>query len=301
MTASFRMLRAVAFAWWFLPWAAVAHPIGQRIVHDDRDGSVTARVLAAFDVHADAAQRWYSDALAGMQVGTRRFSAFSRPWETATFASFTYTFNMREMRHVRVYHARSGHNEPLLGVPGIQARHPYRSYFDASRPESIAWDEPVPDGSDVTNTPVEGDRKADARQRDAELKVARLIEADIRAGRIAAGGELQVYASQAPCDSCRRALQALSDRYDVRIHVSWLGHGSPAYLRFQRMRHQRLSGIQHVVNGGYRPSLEADAVAPGHLEFVSVEPEHGCRQEEHCAYELERMPTQVEAPAPLMR
>jgi len=301
MNTSLGIVRAAAFGWLFLSWASIAHPIAQRVVHEDRDGSVTARVLASFEVHADAAQRWYGDALAGTQVSTRRFSVFSRQLETATFVSFTYTFNMREMRHVRVYHARSGHNEPLIGVPGVQARNPYRSYFNANRPESIAWDEPAPDGSDVTNTPVEGDRKTDDRQRDAELKVARLIEADIQAGRIAPGGELDVYSSQAPCDSCRRALQALSDRYDVRIHVSWLGHGSPAYLRFQRMRHQRLSGIQHVVNGGHRPSLEADALQADNVEFVSVEPDEECRREEHCTYELERLPTQVEAPRPIMR
>lgn len=301
MMAAFRTCRVATFGLLLLPWAILAHPIGERIIQEDRDGSVTARVLASFDVHADAAQRWYGDALAGTQVSTRRFTAFSRQLETATFVSFTYTFDMRETRHVRVYHARSGHNEPLVGIPGLQARQPYRQYFDATRPESIAWDEPPPDGSDVTSTPVGGDRKTDARQRDAELKVARLIEADIRAGRIARGGELNVYSSQAPCDSCRRALQALSDRYDMRIHVSWLGHGSPAYLRFQRLRHQRLSGIQHVVNGGHRPSLEADAGQHDHVEFVSAEPDDGCRRQEDCAYELERMPTQVEPPPPIMR
>lgn len=299
MKGAFRTLRMAAIGLLMVPWGATAHHIGQRVVEEDRDGSVTARVLASFEAHAAAAQRWYGDALAGTQVSTRRFAAFSRQLETATFVSFTYTFNMRETRHVRVYHARSGHNEPLLGVPGVQARNPYRSYFNATMPESIAWDEDPPSGSNVTSTSVDGDRKSDARQRDAELKVARLIEEDIRAGRIATGGELNVYSSQAPCDSCRRALQALSDRYDIRIHVSWLGRGSQAYLRFQRIRHQRLSGIQHVVNGGHRSSLEADGLAQGDIDVVSITPDDECQRQETCTYELERTPSQAEAP-PIM-
>jgi hypothetical protein len=241
--------------------AAVAAPIVKRLIHDDPRHSVGARVLASFVAHAEPARSWYVDVLDGRRPDIAQFAGFSRPWQTATFVSFTYEYAVDGVTHRRVYHARSGHNEPQTGLPGATATRPYANYFLDST-DVIAWAAPPPRGSEVTSSPVRGDTYEDARKRDAELKVARRIERDIRDGLVAAGGRLNGYSSQVPCPSCEAALQALSDRQGIAVHVSYLGHGSPAYARFDRQRHQYLTSIEVAVHGGQLNLLNQAADSP---------------------------------------
>ncbi|WP_291776122.1 deaminase domain-containing protein [Luteibacter sp.] len=228
---------------------AGAHPVLKRKIHDDPRGTVTARVLAAFTPHARAAGLWYLAALEGRRVDTQEFTAFSQQFESATFVSATYQYEIDGTSYRRVYHARSGWNEPRLGIPGLRAVRDYSAYFEAST-DVIAWDRTPPRHSTVTARPLDDGRAANARDRDAELKIARQIERDIRNGRVRAGGYLAVYSSQEPCASCEPALQALSDARGIRVHVAFLGRQSPAYRTFDRLRHQHMTTIEVSVNGG---------------------------------------------------
>jgi hypothetical protein len=259
MTA-YRFLRALAAGAGLalLCGATCAAPIVQRLIHDDPRHSVGARVLASFAAHLAPARDWYVDVLDGRRPDDVQFRGFARQLETATFVSFTYEYVVNGEAHRRVYHARSGHNELQTGLVGERARRPYASYFPRGA-DVIAWAVAPPRGSSVTSSPVRGDAFEDARKRDAELKVARRIERDIREGLIVGGGRLNGYSSQLPCPSCAAALQELADRHDIRVHVSYLGHGSPAYTRFDRQRHQYLTSIDVAVHGGQLNRLNASA------------------------------------------
>lgn len=252
---------AIGIALRLMVGTATADPVVKRVIHDDPRHSVGARILASFAAHAVPAQAWYVDVLDGRRPDAAQFARFSRQWQTATFVSFTYEYVVNGERHQRVYHARSGRNEPDTGFDGERPHRSYASYFTRGTPV-VAWADAPPRGSHVTASPVQGDRYEDARKRDAELKVARRIERDIREGRVAAGGRLNGYASQVPCASCEAALQALSDRHGIRVHVAYLGHGSPAYMRFDRQRHQHLTSIEVAVHGGQLNLLDRTAATP---------------------------------------
>lgn len=269
MTAC-RFFRCVAIgtALWLPIGAVAAAPVVKRVIHDDPRNSVGARLLASFAAHVVPAQAWYVDALDGRRPDAAQFARFSRQWQTATFVSFTYEFEVNGERHQRVYHARSGRNELDTGLDGERPRRAYASYFTRGAPV-VAWADAPPRGSQVTASPVQGDRYDDARKRDAELKVARWIERDIREGRVAAGGHLNGYTSQAPCPSCEAALQALSDQHGIRVHVAYLGHGSPAYTRFDRQRHQHLTSIEVAVHGGQLNLLGQAAGTPAQEASVA--------------------------------
>ncbi|GAA0915041.1 hypothetical protein GCM10009552_32500 [Rothia nasimurium] len=229
---------------------ASSHPVLKRKIEEDPRGTIIARVLASFTQHAGPAGLWYAAALEGRHVNTAEFSGFSRQFETATFASFTYQYQLDGVNYRRVYHARSGRNDPALGLGDITPVRRYRSFFDSRGPDVIAWDRPAATGSRVTPRPVAGKKHAEAAKRDAELKIARAIERDILNGRVPAGGYLAGFVSQEPCPSCEAALQALSDSQNIRVHVAYLDHGSPAYTIFHRQRLQHLNTIHVSVNGG---------------------------------------------------
>ncbi|UPG94937.1 hypothetical protein [Luteibacter aegosomatissinici] len=253
------LARGVLAAFLALPQLASAQAFIQREIRDDPRGSVIARLLSAFNAHAEPMSRWYIDALGGRHVNTGEYASFSRQMETATFVSATYAYTVGgETRH-RIYHARSGRNEPDTGLPGVQALRSYRDYVDATQPGVVAWDQMPPPSSHVTHSPLDDGRHADARRRDAELKIARRIEADIRAGVVAMGGWLNVYASQVPCGSCEQALLELSRQADISVHIAYLGRGSAAYRRFQRQREAFMTTIQVAANGGQRNTLHIES------------------------------------------
>jgi hypothetical protein len=234
--------------------AADARPVSKFVVEaGDTDGTVHARVWASFLAHAYPAARWYRHALRGAHVNTDEFSSFRRRLETATFVSFTYYYQRDGVEHQRVYHAMSGRSdfnrEAFLPGRGTDSL-PYGAFMTYTPEEAIAWDDDALFGSDVTHSPVDRDRHADARRRDAELKIARKIELDIATDTVTPGGTLYGFSSQVPCPSCDAALEALSDNLGIDVSVTYLGPGSPSYMRFQRLRHQYVNGVHVAVNGG---------------------------------------------------
>lgn len=240
---------------------AFAAPIGKTPITTDPNDRVLARILASFNVHATAAGRWYKDALRGRRVDTAGFSAFSSPLETATFVSFTYEYRQNGRLMRRVYHARSGGNNPWARVRGLTGQRPYSTYFPPQVPYVVTWDRSPRPPTTVTVSPVQGDRAPNARQRDAELKIARQVERDILNGTIPNGGRLNGYSSQIPCASCEAALQALSDTRGITVHVAYLQHGSSAYRRFHNLRQQHTGSIHVAVNSGHLNLLNQEGVA----------------------------------------
>lgn len=242
-----------------VPHLAFAQAFILREIREDPRGSVVARILASFNAHADPIARWYTDALQGRRVNTREFASFARQVETATFVSATYTYTVNGEARTQVYHARSGANEPATGLPDVRPLRPYGSYFSHALTSVVAWHRSPPEGSGVTHSPNDDGRHPDARRHDAELKIARHVEADISAGGVAAGGWLNMYSSQIPCGSCERALRELSRTHDIRVHVAYLGQRTPAYRTFQRQREQFTSSIQVAANAGQLNTLSLEA------------------------------------------
>lgn len=59
---------------------------------------------------------------------------------------------------------------------------------------------------------------------DAELKIGRTIERDIRLGKVRPDGTLRLWVSQEPCSSCRAALDELNARVLTKdVHVRYVG------------------------------------------------------------------------------
>jgi hypothetical protein len=260
----FRLFVCVALAC-YGGQAATAPITMHRISGDGLDDhAVIARVIASFDVHGAAARAWYVDAL-GHHTGvdTAAFHLFSQPMQTATFVSFTYNYTMGGEPRSRVYHARSGHNNPWINVPSLTGWRPYSTYLEPRESDVVAEDRTIPIGTTVTHSPVADGRHPDARRRDAELKVARRIEREIREGLISAGGELYGFSSQEPCESCEAALEALSDSRGISVNVSYLAYRSEAYLSFDRMRRQYMTSIHVAANGGQLNLLNQEAHASG--------------------------------------
>jgi len=261
-------LPSVAFAAiaTFACMEVVARPVSKFVVDaSDTNGTVNARVWASFMAHAYPAARWYRHALQGARVNTDEFAGFRRRLETATFVSFTYYYQRDGVEHQRVYHAMSGRSdfdrETYIRRPGVETL-PYGAFMTYTPEEVVAWDDEALFGSDVTHSPVPGDRYPDARRRDAELKIARKIELDIATDTVTPGGALYGFSSQLPCPSCDAALEALSDNQGIDVSVTYLGPDSPAYTRFRRQREQYVNGVHVAVNGGQMNLLRQE-LGPG--------------------------------------
>lgn len=271
MTVIDRSRNLLAAALFFtLVLAGQAAPIAKREIREDRHGSVIARLYASFEVQSTAARRWYLDALRGRRVNTRQFRVFAVPLETATFASFTYTYTSGTERRTRVYHSRSGRNNLWQFERDLRTRARVEDYYPPTITATIALDQPPGAISAVTVSPVPGDPFPDQRKRDAELKVAQQLVRDIQQGLVDRGGTLQGFTSQEPCASCEAALTALSDAWNIPVQVTYLGRNSQAYGQFQNMRQQFVSSVHVAANGGQVNLLNEEAGPSGNAPVSHV-------------------------------
>jgi hypothetical protein len=200
-------------------------------VMEDR-GGVTARLLASFDVHATAARRWYANLLAGARPGDDQFTLFAGPLLSDHFVSFTYEYLSEGKTAQRVYHARSGKTNPWRNVRGPGRVDTYAAYFPRDIVDVVAWD-----------------RLNGHAGLDAEGKVARQVERDIRNGLVTRGGTLRGFASQAPCASCSKSLETLASKRGVAVDVTVLDPSGPVYRRFINLRRQYMASMRAALDG----------------------------------------------------
>lgn len=232
-------------------------------VYEDPERLVISHVEASFAHFAEAASGFFLDAYANRRVTQEQFDQFSRRFLTGTFIEAQYIYTVSGVTRVRTYHASSGDvgQNPL--TPGGVPRNPFFTYFDEGAPEIVARWGPVED-STVTHRPLDDGRHPDARRQDAEIKAAQSLEHDIVDGIVPRGGRLVIHSSQVPCDSCDPALEALSDRYGIRVDVHVLSARSPAYRWFDRQRRNYMSTVLRIAVGRtpVRPTTYAGTTTP---------------------------------------
>ncbi|WP_043696229.1 hypothetical protein [Luteibacter sp. 9133] len=212
--------------------SGAAEVIKEPLKDDFLRSGVMARLLASFDAHADAARKWYVDAFHGRPVARETFDRFGQSLETDRIVSFTYEYNRDGNAMTHVYHGRSGANNPWRALPSSRRAAPYASYFSRVSADTVVWNrERLPAG------------------RDAERKIARQIERDIRDGLVSSGGTLRGFSSAAPCGACESALRMLSDRWGISVRVTHYVEGGSAHRRFQNFRKQYIESIYAALNG----------------------------------------------------
>jgi hypothetical protein len=236
-----------------MPWLASAGVIGI----DKAEGSnVVALLSAEGRMHVDAMQAMLlSERPALVEKGTRRFfKNISGRMHGATLARIDYSYEMNGSTHVRSYHARSGRSMALIA--DLANAKPRQDGSSAT--ESVDTDAPSVDSGvidDATRdageaifyppdtpadvrvaalpddaSPIEsvdiGDDKSHAT--DAEIKIARRIDADIQQGVVPGHGKLTGYVSKTVCESCTNALNELAMRHDIDGMVYHLIEPDPA-------------------------------------------------------------------------
>lgn len=212
--------------------SAMAADVVKARIDSDPGRSVLGRLLSSFDMHAAAARRWYVHALDGRRVEASEFGLFSHALQTDRMVSFTYDYVRNGQRRSRVYQGRSGKNHPWLLVKASRGTGTYASYFSRLETDTVVWD-----------------REWLPRGHDAERKVARQIERDIRNGVVEGGGRLYGFASSEMCAACEASLKALSDKRGIHVHVAYFAQGGAHWRRFDRLRRQYIASIFAAVNG----------------------------------------------------
>lgn len=219
------------------------HP---ELTEADTDSWVEPAINASYRLHAVAASRWLlAIAGSGDALTEREFKDFSRPFLSGTFLSARYVWIDARTgeQHSRIYHASSVRENPWL--PGrIHPASPYTAYFAEDAGATRATLRSA-EGSRVTHTDV-GDRHPDARQGDAEVRLLRTLEADLRSGAVGERGRLSVFVSTKVCDSCEIALQRFASDEDVDIQVHPLSRDPESSIRkaFRRRRKDMMDNLE---------------------------------------------------------
>lgn len=212
----------------------------------------------------DAEGRLYVDAMQAMLLrerpamvksGTRRFfKNISGRMHGATLARIDYSYEMNGSTHVRSYHARSGRSMAVIAdlasakssqggssatesgdtdAPSVDSGVTDDAARDAGEAVFYPDDTPtnvrvaaLPDDASPIESVDIGDGKSHAT--DAEIKIARRIDADIQQGMVPGHGKLTGYVSKTVCESCRSALDDLAMRHDIDGTVYHLIEPGPA-------------------------------------------------------------------------
>ncbi|UPG90657.1 hypothetical protein L2Y96_02470 [Luteibacter aegosomaticola] len=220
------------------------HP---ELEESDGNDMVETWVDASYRYHALAVSRWLH-AAEGAETMTRAdFDRFARPYLTGTFLTARYTWvdERTGAAHSRMYHAASGPEQPW--VPGTVSPpgSAFVSYFESSQGlvhATLGSDE----GSSVIHTSLPGERNPDTHRADAEIRMLRSLERDMRDATAGRRGRLDIYVSTKVCDSCEIAIQRFAADRDVDIHIRALSRDPESDIRraFKRRRKELIDNLQ---------------------------------------------------------
>ncbi|QDE38102.1 hypothetical protein FIV34_02260 [Luteibacter pinisoli] len=190
----------------------------------------------------------FKDAPVAIRNSSKFMTAVRRKVFSSTVSTFDYTPNSGGAAPLRI-HARSG--KSLDATLGDIVRHQTRDKSGGSTSEAgarVSDNEVAADAEDARFYPTTSDIRATNLQKkdiwvvepspeagpanvskiihgtDAELKTLRQLEHEFERNPALkqAGGKLVGYVSQEVCHSCRAALDAFSEKYNVDITVHYL-------------------------------------------------------------------------------
>lgn len=255
MTPTLRRPRVLLSALFLaaMPWMACAGVID---IEKGEGPFVVDLLDAEGRLHVDAMQAMLlRDRPTMVKQGTRRFfKNISGRIHGATLARIDYSYEKNGSTHVRSYHARSGRSMAVIadlayaksnqgGSSATESGDTDTPSVDSGVADDVARDAgeaifyPADTPTNVrvaalpdTASPIEsvdiGDGKSHAT--DAEIKIARRIDADIQQGVVPRNGKLTGYVSKTVCESCRNALGELAMRHDIDGTVYHLIEPGPA-------------------------------------------------------------------------
>lgn len=255
MTSMMRRPRAFlsALALAAMPWLASAGIIE---IEKAQGTTVVALLQGEGQMHVDAMEAMLLRNYPTMyKPGTRQFFKYiGGRMHGATLAHIDYSYEMNGSTHVRSYYARSGRSMGMIADLAYakwrrgEASATESGDTDASSADSGVIDDVTRDAGEAIfyspDTPAKvrvaalpddastiesvniGDDKSHAT--DAEIKIARRIDADIQTGVVPGQGKLTGYVSKTVCESCRNALNELAMRHDINGTVYQLIEPGPA-------------------------------------------------------------------------
>lgn len=246
--------RVVKFAagglWILLACNAIA---GHVTIHDEvvEEDDIDLTVVAtntAYRYHAVAASKWLLDTLdsstnqAKDRIKDHEFKRFKNGFVSGTFVSARYTWtNDRIGRDgAMIYHAASGQPRPWL-PDRMTPVADYERYFPSNH---LATHAVIGDAaaSGVSHTDIGGTPHGN----DAEIKLLRTLEQDLRNQAVGTGGRLHIYVSTKVCDSCEIALQRFAAEHDIDIDVHPLSRDplSPVRRAVRQRRRQAMDDLE---------------------------------------------------------
>jgi hypothetical protein len=219
------------------------HP---ELTQSDDAGWIEPAINASYRQHAVAASQWLlATTTAEDGLSTSEFRSFAQPFLSGTFLSARYVWvdPVTGEQRSRIYHASSIRERPWL-PQRIQPAQPYTTYFEADGAVTRATLHSA-EGSRVIHTDV-GGTNPDARQADAEVRLLRTLEADLRGDQVGRWGRLSIFVSTKVCDSCEIALQRFAVDENIDIHVHPLSRDPESAIRkaFRKRRKDMMDNLQ---------------------------------------------------------
>lgn len=226
---------------------------GHVTIHDEltEDDDIDLAVVAtnvAYRYHALAASKWLLDTLDSSDnkgkeaLKNHEFKRFKNGFVSGTFVSARYTWTNNRIGRdgAMIYHAASGHPQPWL-PDRMTPVADYDRYFPSGHlaVRAVIGDAGV---SEVTHTDIGGTPHGN----DAEIKLLRTLERDLRSRHVGSGGRLHIYVSTKVCDSCEIALQRFAADHDIDIDIHPLSRDplSPVRRAVRQRRRQVMEDLE---------------------------------------------------------
>jgi hypothetical protein len=272
-----------------LPWQASA---GEVIVHDElteseRDNMVEAWVDASYRYHALAASDWLLERSGVETMTGRDFDRFARPFLTGTFLTARYLWIDPRTGHQRsrYYFSASGPETPWLPDSVSSQGKAFEAYFEANAAVTRGTLGSA-EGSIVIHTSLPGERNPDAHRADAEIRMLRSLERDMRSSVAGPRGRLDIYVSTKVCDSCEVALQQFATAMNIDIDIRPLSRNPESAVRkaFKLRRKEFMDSLQcdlalrsPAPSGGSSSSSSSSSPTPFDDSLRSTAFAAGCR------------------------
>lgn len=222
------------------PWNTSAGTI----TIDMAEGNAVSQLAAEGRSHVDAMRSMLATDYPGMAATANRntISYIRREIVGATVARIEYTYEKDGKIYRVVYHARSGRSMKTIADVGLSKKEKGSGSSasdtndtDASTgntsieelpgqeaKETIFYTNDAPEDIRATSLPdVEGGIEETnfgdvaSHANDAELKILRRMDVDIREGAVSAGGTVDGFVSKTVCASCKAAFNELASRHDI--------------------------------------------------------------------------------------
>ena len=264
------------------------------------EGNTTGLLEATSQRYVDAMRAIISDRYKDEYLAIR-WEALETAMTNASVARMEYRFVQNGETRIRVYHALGGPPLGAMAQSAFSGPTPAVTPGSPEPPDELEWPDgrpsPAADAVDYAATDAEdsaffsGFGENDLRARilppgssalepfevdgidralDPEFKVLRAIEHDLKSDVIPRGGSIRGAVGGATCGSCREAMRALADTYDLDIRLTQMFGSLQGTQRDALVAAgtAKLRGRRLVASDSGRPLLARDVLADAREQQV---------------------------------